>query len=77
MFWNRPHKHYWVATNSNVVGRDGERAMAEIVTYQCFRCGSLRYDKVDGSGLVSSVVTNDKGEVMKSEPLKTAKETDR
>lgn len=63
-FWNRPHVHYWVCTNSNAVAEKGQQAIAEIRTYQCFRCGSIRYDKVDGTGLVSSKVTDDKGAIV-------------
>jgi hypothetical protein len=67
-FWNRPHKHYWTATNVNAVkDTSGQGHVAEVRTYQCFGCGSIRYDKVDCNGLVSTKITDDKGKITNTE----------
>jgi hypothetical protein len=69
-FWNRPHRHYWTVRRTNAINGGG----GEIITYQCFSCGSIRYDKVDASGLVSSKITDDKGRVQNGESVENADE---
>jgi hypothetical protein len=62
-FWGKQHRHCWVAIRVNKIS-DGEHTLGEVLTYRCYRCGSIRYDRVDGGGFVSSKVTDDKGNVV-------------
>jgi hypothetical protein len=59
-FWQRPHRHYWVHQIHNKVV-EGEKCVSSLNTYQCFSCGSIRYDKVGANGLISSTVTDHLG----------------
>lgn len=56
------HKHHWVEKTNFEVGKNKEGVCElVIVVYQCYLCGSIRYDKINGNGLVSSTVTDDQG----------------
>lgn len=57
-----PHKHSWFREDCNPVS-DADKRRAAVITYRCYRCGSIRYDKIDGGGFVSAVVTDSTGAV--------------
>jgi hypothetical protein len=66
-FWNREHRHWWAPLRINTVSHDKPgQTVAEVITYRCWGCGSLRYDKVDGDGLVAVMVTDANGHIVKS-----------
>lgn len=67
--WNRRHKHCWVSTNINGISTEGN-ITGEIRTYQCYSCGSIRYDTVDAKGFSSSVVTDNDGKIVSKEEIK-------
>ncbi len=67
MFWNRKHKHKWLIASANGIINEDGKTLGEIRTYHCYRCGSIRYDKIDSKGFVSSIVTDDTGKVISRE----------
>lgn len=67
MFWFREHRHYWVPLDRNPVKTpDGQQYIAMVVTYRCYRCGSLRYDKIDGDGFVRATIVDSNGAITKA-----------
>lgn len=71
-FWTPgPHRHRWWSEDSVNLLQNGVRT-GIILVYECHSCGSLRYDKVDGTGFVSSTVTDDDGVIVSGSGAESA-----